>query len=676
MAAYPHLFLPLKVGSHFLKNRIVMAPVETGLEKQDYLDPRVVEFYEERARGDGPGLFILGNGVVHETGLRNLKDPVLTAGLLNNAVRLTSVIHESGSKVLLQLQHHGAGADHMFAVSASRFRNRDTGRTLHRAPGLLVSHLISQYALFAYHAILHGEFDGVEIYGGRLSLPNVFSSRLFNRRHDKWGLQARTLFAVELVRRIRSFVGPAPIISYRLSLLDLHAGGSEWHDLLAFALALHYEGVNLFSFDIGFTPNSVPVNSDLTPAGVWVPFMEKFSREIKVPVIFGHRMPGPDRLDDILQNNITSLVEIGRPLIADARWVEHVHTGAPIRPCTLCPHGCTRPDRREGREMLACIADPYVLRRSHKHPGGLDILVVGGGPAGMAAAREGALRGHKVTLVDEGSELGGLYRLCAKIQGRSSIAELLKVQERELVELGVEIIRNTRATAQWIEDNYSGSRILLATGKESCMPDIPGIDTPNVLSLEDLLQGRVPVGHRVAVIGSGNVAVDVTRYLCTHDLKAHDEWCCAWGIGDPAEHIGGTLGVVPHLNPAPRKVYLINETNETTEELFAHERRLYEVQWLRMHGVNIFDEANVEQIDSHSVRVSCEGEEGSTILRVDHIVAVGDREANAELQNELTELGIPFEAAGSMKFKAPFGTAGEAALDGIYVLQALEKRSL
>lgn len=207
MAAYPHLFLPLKVGSHFLKNRIVMAPVETGLEKQDYFDPRIVEFYEERARGDGPGLFILGNGVVHETGLRNLKDPVLTAGLLNNAVRLTSVIHESGSKVLLQLQHHGAGADHMFAVSASRFRNRDTGRTLHRAPGLLVSHLISQYSLFAYHAILHGEFDGVEIYGGRLSLPNVFSSRLFNRRHDKWGLQARTLFAVELVRRIRSFVG-------------------------------------------------------------------------------------------------------------------------------------------------------------------------------------------------------------------------------------------------------------------------------------------------------------------------------------------------------------------------------------------------------------------------------------------------------------------------------------
>ena len=220
MAAYPHLFLPLKVGSHFLKNRIVMAPVETGLEKQDYFDPRVVEFYEERARGDGPGLFILGNGVVHETGLRNLKDPVLTAGLLNNAVRLTSVIHESGSKVLLQLQHHGAGADHMFAVSASRFRNRDTGRTLHRAPGLLVSHLISQYSLFAYHAILHGEFDGVEIYGGRLSLPNVFSSRLFNRRHDKWGLQARTLFAVELVRRIRSFVGPAPIISY-LSLIHI-----------------------------------------------------------------------------------------------------------------------------------------------------------------------------------------------------------------------------------------------------------------------------------------------------------------------------------------------------------------------------------------------------------------------------------------------------------------------
>ena len=207
------------------------------------------------------------------------------------------------------------------------------------------------------------------------------------------------------------------------------------------------------------------------------------------------------------------------------------------------------------------------------------------------------------------------------------------------------------------------------------MPDIPGIDTPNVLTLEDLLQGCMPVGHRVAVIGSGNVAVDVTRYLCTHDLRNHNEWCCAWGIGDPAEHIGGTLGVIPHLNAAPRKVYLINQTSQTTEDLFLRERRLYEVQWLRMHGVNIFDEADVEQIDSHSVRVSCEGEEGSTILRVDHIVMIGDREANTELQNDLTELGIPFEAAGSMRFKTSFGKAAEAALDGIYVLQSMERRS-
>lgn len=178
MASYPHLFFPLKVGAQFLKNRIVMAPIETGLEQQNYLDERIIEFYRDRSKDNGPGLFIIGNGVTHFTGLRNLSDPVLTSSYLNNAIRLTSVLHEHGSKAILQLQHHGAQANHMFAICASNIRNRDTGRIAHRAPGILIPHLISQYALHAYNAIQHGGFDGVEIYGGRLFTSCFFEQTI------------------------------------------------------------------------------------------------------------------------------------------------------------------------------------------------------------------------------------------------------------------------------------------------------------------------------------------------------------------------------------------------------------------------------------------------------------------------------------------------------------------
>lgn len=665
MAAYPHLFFPLKVGAHFLKNRIVMAPVETGLEQQDYLDNRVIDFYKERAHGEGPGLFIIGNGVVHFTGTRRLGDPVLSSSYLNNAIRLTSALHEEGSKVILQLQHHGAQADHTFAVSASRFRNRDTNRIVHRAPSLLIPHLISQYALHAYNAVVHGKFDGVEIYGGRLSLPSVFSSKLFNRRHDKWGLHSRTLFAIEVIRRIRSFIGPSPILSYRLSLMDVHSSGTEWHDLLAFAQALKYEGVNLFSFDISLSTNTIPVDSDLTPAGVWLPFMEKFSQEIKVPVIFGHRLPGPKALDELIKNNITSLVEFGRPLIADADLVEHLQANQAIRPCTLCAQGCQTYDKSEGRSILTCIADTTLLRRSQKHSFPSKVLVVGGGPAGLAAAKEAALKGHEVTLVDENSELGGLYRLCAKIPGRQNIRSLLSWQEAELVRLGVTLIKNTKATAQWIEDNYSHHHVILATGTESVVPDIPGVDNPNVLTIEDLLQERMPVGHRVAVIGTNTMATDVVRYLCTKDIVNYTDWCCAWGISDPAKHLGGMLGVIPHLAPPLRKTYLISSNSQTADEHFAACGRLYELQWLRMNGANIFDQATVEQIESHSVRVRSDDEDSATILRVDHIVIVSNREPRDELSNVLKDLGIAFTTAGSLNLPQDFCTANSAANDGV-----------
>ena len=673
MAQYPHLFLPLKVGAHFLRNRIVMAPVETGLESHNRFSNDFIRFYCERAEND-VGLLIVRNGAVHSSGLRRLSEPLLNASLTNDAVRLTDAIHSRGAKIILQLVHHGADSDHVFAMSASRFRNPNTGRIVRRMPGLMISHMISLYALKAYEAVNHGHFDGIEVDGGHLSLPNTFSTPALNRRRDKWGYQGKLNFAVELIRRIRSFIGPSPILSYRLSLIDIDPKGSEWHDLLAFAQALKYEGVNLFSFDIGLDVNSVPVGTDLTPNGVWTPFMEKFSSEIKVPVIFGGKLRSPEMMNRLIEQNITCLVELGRPLIADKAWGSKVKNEESPVPCVSCPQGCLSKPAEGGMPRLCCLPGsiplvPYERREGEK------VLVVGGGPAGMSAARQAAVTGYQVTLVDENDELGGLYRLCAKIPGRNAITDLLHKQEEELLSLGVSIIKKTVVTPGWIEEHYNRHLLILATGRESVIPDIHGIDSQNVLTFEDLLLNRIPVGHRVAVIGSHPIAADIGRYLCAPDIQSFNDWLCAWGIGDPAFHKGGMLGVVPHLETVHRKLYLLSPSRQSLEENFRAHKRLSELQWLRMHGANIFDQVRIEQIDPYSIKVRTEGEDSASVFRVDHVVVADLLEPREDLAKALDEVDRKYTTAGSMKrgTSAFFG-ACEAGLDGRIAVQHLHRR--
>ena len=673
----PHLFMPLKVGAHVLKNRIVMAPVRTGYEKADSISEDTLAFYSTRAKGEGPGLFILSGGAVHISGTRHLGDPVINDLWLSGAASLNKELHDAGSKSILQLLHCGAESTHPLRVAASRIYNYDTGLWIHRAPNPVAEHLISMYALQAYGAVSRGNFDGVEIAGGGMSLPNTFSTPALNKRQDKWAIGGSMTFAAELVRRVRSFIGPSPILSYRFSLIDANPKGNEWHDILQLAQNLAYEGVNLFSFDIGLSLNSVPVATDLTPDGVWVPFMEKFSAEISVPVIFGKKLRDPEKMDALLERNPTCCVEVARPFIADPHWADKVSKGEAPRPCVCCPQGCLAKIKKQPR--ICCVANPNVLSsksfEASQHNRGREILVVGGGPAGMAAAKEAAQHGMSVTLADENEELGGLFLLSARIPGREIIRTLLQAQEKELEELGVKIIKKIRVTPPWIEEHCNRARIILATGRESSIPDISGIDTPSVLTAEDLLKRKEGVGHRVAVIGSNPMAAAIMRYLCALSVNDFEDWCRAWGIGNPVDHTGGMLGFIPHLKPRSLKTYWLSRSEETMEDYFRARNRLSELQWLRMNGANIFEHVKIEQIDAFSVRIRTFGSDSSSILRVDRIILAESMQPKDDLVQPLAEQDRRFVLAGSVRESQVSCTSGEAALDGresLYRLLAVD----
>lgn len=679
MTKFPHLFSPLTIKSQTVKNRIVMAPVLTGLEGNEKKEEELVSFYRERAEND-VGMFILANEIVDFTGKSEINTPMSLFRDIAKSYWLTSTIHSFGAKALLQLMHHGAGASHGFGVSASSFFNEQTQYTSRGLPSFMVERMLDKYAQKAKEAVERGGFDGVEIYGGQMSLPNTFNCPALNRRKDRWGGKNRFEFSRQLVQRVRRETGPDTLIAYRLSLMDLVPDGNRWDSLITFADQLIKEGVDLFSFDIGLSHNNIPVDSDITPAGVWDRFIGMFAEQVSVPIVFGFKHEDPDYLEELIKDYPTALIEIQKPLIADEQWAGKIKNNNQqgIRLCASSKDGSLINGTHE-QPRLHCVGNPYLLEpKPVIEDSRRKILIVGAGPAGLGAAEEAARHGAQVVLVDEQPQLGGLFRLSGALPGHDSVERILKQREALLEALGVEIILNTKVDSRWIEENYPDHFVVLATGTTPHIPDIPGIDSPNVLTYEDLLGGKSPVGHRVAIIGSSSIGLDVARYLFPQKTPNLDDWLRAWGIGDPRQHQGGRLAVIPYLEAPKRTTYLVCLKRLGLLEFdLTMQNRLHELQWLRMNGVQTFSEADVTLIDNFSIRIRSESEaDYESVLRIDHVVIADELEPRDELTTPFAARDRQFVLAGSVRDVNGLYGAGVCSDDGRAVVRQLLKKQI
>ena len=682
--SYSSLFEPLTLASHTMKNRLVLAPTKTGFASAHLNAKEFINFYSERSGDDGVGLVILGNNCIDTTGRLHPFDHSTHEDEWVHATALTSTLHEQGTKVIAQLVHHGNDVRHYLNFSSSHTFNPDTQMSGYRLPGFVTNHFINKYVAHAYHAVKNGLFDGVEIYGGHRSLPNGFASSALNHRGDKWGLKSGFLFHSRLIRRLRNILGPEPIITYRLSLLELIPDGSDWESVCRLTKLLYKLGVNIFSFEIGLSENLAPINCELTPPGVWFDYMRQFALENNVPVIFGKRLPEPDSINEYLSSTPNSLVEIGRPLIADADWVKKVKNDAldTITPCVECPQRCLS-SYLGGRPQIHCVANPRLTKipvQNVKPANPKPLVIIGGGPAGMAAAHQARQLGRDVTLVEEREELGGLYRLAASIPGRDTVLELLEKQEQNLVDAGVTIIKEKKATYDWLMQEYPAADYLLATGTQSRIPDIPGIDSPNVFTFEDLLSSTWSRRRHIAIIGTSSLALDLARFFCSKKSHNQEEWLNAWGINNPKEHRGGVLGVIPELYTSYRSIYLILTSSfSELETSLTNSKRYYELDWLRMNGVRTFSNVTIEHIDNNHIRMiqrSTDDKsdkiqtyptvipEGFEIPDELIVVIAEGLEPRTELIEALSEHDIPFTSVGSVKQENRLWGASLAAYDG------------
>ncbi|MEM4832053.1 MAG: FAD-dependent oxidoreductase [Sulfolobales archaeon] len=517
------LFEPFKIREVVIPNRIVMPPMVVG-----YAAPRgevteqVLSYYEARARG-GAGLIIVEASYIREDGRLvlgglGIYDDELIPGL----ARLVDVIKAHGSRAAIQIAHGGIQAKVEQPLGPSAIGRRIVPPT--RTPKELkteeIEQLVEDFAKAALRAKQAG-FDMVEVHGTHGYLITQFLSPLTNKRTDKYGAD-RALFAIEVVQRIKERCGRSFPIIFRLNASEFLEGGITLDSAVVTAKRLVDEaGVDAFDVTGGNydTMDVILPPYFYTEEGHFFNLAKEVKAAVPVPVISGGLVTDPVKAAEAIEKGWVDAVFVGRQLIADPDWPRKVREGRveDVRPCLACNEGCVGGRLFAGRPVW-CTVNPlsgfeYRWPSEEHLPRALDkkkVLIIGGGPGGLEAARILALRGHEVIIVDESDSLGGTLRVASIPVFKKRLEKLLRWYKLQVERLGVRVLLRTKATPETISQTRADV-VVFATGSKPLIPAIPGVE--NAIVADDVLLGKAEVGKKVIVVGGGFVGIETAIHL-------------------------------------------------------------------------------------------------------------------------------------------------------------------
>jgi 2,4-dienoyl-CoA reductase (NADPH2) len=506
-----------------IRNRIVMTAVHLGYTPDGTVSDRLVEFYRERSRG-GVGLIVIGGCTVDEYSGRSemigLHDDRFVQGLS----RLSEAIHSHGAKVFAQLYHSGRyahsatiGGRRPLAPSAIASKlTREMPKAMDSDEIRMVQESFARAALRAKTAGM----DGVEVIGGAGYLISQFMSRVTNIREDDYGgsWENRTRFGREVVEQVRQAVGPKFPVMVRIAGNDFMPGGNGNMEAALFAQVMEASGADAIDVTGGWHETQVPQLTMMVPQGGFSYLARGVLAKVKVPVVVCNRINDPVLADEFLRRGQADLIGMARALIADPELPNKAINGDfdAIRHCIACNQGCF--DRVTRGAPVGCLVNPRVGREMEPEMTPLPVktrkkvVVIGGGPAGMMAAVTAAQRGHRVTLYERSSMLGGQLPLAAAPPGRREMATLVRDLSSQLHLCHVEVILGQEVDSGMVE-SISPDAVVVATGALPLIPDIPGIHFPHVVNAWDVLAGRVDLDSPVAIIGGGAVGCETALTL-------------------------------------------------------------------------------------------------------------------------------------------------------------------
>lgn len=629
---YPHLLAPLDLGFVQLRNRVVMGSMHTGLEDRLWDFGKLAAYYRERARG-GVGLIITGGFAPNREGWLLPMGSSLTSSLQVPAHRrLTQAVQREGGRILLQILHAGRYGYHPLVVSASSIKSPISWFSPRELSERGILRTIAAFVRCAKLAQAAG-YDGVEIMGSEGYLLNQFLCPRTNQREDRWGgdLGNRMRLPLEIVRRIRRAVGERFIISYRLSLLDLVEGGNTWEDVRVVARALETAGIDLLNSGIGWHESRVPTIVTSVPRAAFAEVSARLRRELRVPVIASNRINTPEVAEQLLAQGHADMVSMARPLLADPQFVQKAAAGRAesINTCIACNQACL--DHAFANRRASCLVNPRAAfeteLRYRKARIPKRIAVIGAGPAGLSAACVAAERGHRVTLFEAASEIGGQFNLAKRVPGKEEFHETLRYFAVRLNELGVDLRLNRRIERGELQGQYD--EVIVATGIRPRTLQLPGIGHAKVLGYLDVLRGA-PVGEKVALIGAGGIGFDVASYLLAERDAPQPlgEWLGQWGIDLDNSTAGG---LIPPTQAQPRRqLWLLQRKAGQPGAGLGKTSGWVHRAHLKHHGVRLLGGVEYLRIDDQGLHLRIDGQQ--QCLAVDNVVICAGQEPLLELQ--------------------------------------------
>ena len=639
---FPHLFAPLDLGFCTLPNRVLMGSMHTGLEDRTRDYPRLAAYFRERAEG-GAGLMVTGGVSPNLVGwLKPFAAKLSWPWEIHKHRIVTQAVHGAGGKICLQILHAGRYGYHPLTVSASPLQ---APINPFKPRGLSAWGVERQIKAYVNCAVLAREagYDGVEVMGSEGYLINQFLSARTNKRNDDWGgtPEKRMRFAVEIVRRIREATGPDFILIYRLSMLELVEGGSDWNEIVQQAKAIEAAGATILNTGIGWHEARVPTIATSVPRAAFAGVTAKLRPEVKLPLVATNRINMPEVAEQVLARGDADMISMARPLLADPQWVNKAASGRrdQINTCIACNQACL--DHAFENKTASCLVNPRACAETQLvyKPANARrrIAVVGAGPAGLACASVAAERGHQVTLFEASTEIGGQFNLAKRIPGKEEFSETLRYFGAQLQAHGVEQRLGASVDAQTLlSGNFD--EIVLATGIRPRKVSFPGADHPKVCSYLDVLTGKVKVGASAALIGAGGIGFDVAEFLVaqppspTLDIS---RWFAEWGV-DP--HFEGPGGLARPKAEAPeRKLWLLQRSPGKPGAKLGKTTGWIHRAALKAKGVVALGGVEYLGVDDRGLRIRVAGEE--QVLPVDHVVVCAGQEPLQALLAPLTAAG-------------------------------------